>query len=104
MASVFRERRSPSAPAPSTTAPILASYVAAAVLRDVLPRDIPLRRDFAPFASCSTRRFRLRPTAAGRVDDEEARELLERSFVVLFFPSRSFCRTRNSRANTDNAV
>mgnify|MGYP006974249173 CR=1 FL=1 len=53
-------------PPPSTTAPLFFFYFAAAVRRDVLLCDMLWRRDFAPFANCSTRRFRPRPTDAGR--------------------------------------
>ena len=60
--------------ASSTTAPLPAFYFAAAVLRVAVARGIALRRDFAPFASCSTRRFPPRPTFAGRVS-EAVREL-----------------------------
>ena len=88
----------------STTAPVLASYFAAGVRRDVFVRDIVWRRGCVPSASGTTRGFPPRPTDAGRRDAEGPPGPRARSSAALFSPNRIRCITRKNNANIDNAV
>ena len=88
----------------STTAPKFVSYIASAVRRVAAARDMSWRRHFFSFAGWTTSRFRSGPRSAARRDVEECCGLHGLSSAALFFPNRTFCRTRKSRAKMAKPV